>query len=166
MAQNHVHATALLLGDRGILISGPSGSGKTTLALALIERFRGCDRFARLVADDQLLVHPWWDRLVAASPETIAGLAEVHGLGPRPVAYMPSAVVDLAVRLVAQIDAPRLSDPQVETIAGVSLPRLDLPARNTTASCLAISAWLDTAHMQSENRHAQSGKCVNMAEVP
>jgi hypothetical protein len=45
------------------------------------------------------------------------------------------------VRLV-EADAPRLPDPLSETIAGLALPRLDLPARNATAAALAVVAWL------------------------
>ncbi|RWH23488.1 MAG: HPr kinase/phosphorylase, partial [Mesorhizobium sp.] len=33
----NIHATAILIGDRGVLITGPSGAGKTTLALTLID---------------------------------------------------------------------------------------------------------------------------------
>jgi serine kinase of HPr protein (carbohydrate metabolism regulator) len=138
----NIHATALLLGDRGVLICGLSGSGKTTLALTLIGQFSAAGRFARLVGDDQLFVHSPAGRLVVSSPETIAGLAEVHGLGPRPLPHQPSAVIDLVVRLVAEAEAPRLPEPQTETLAGVVLPRLDLPARNSTASALAVTAWL------------------------
>ncbi len=46
----NIHGTALVLGDRGILVTGPSGSGKTTLALALVGHFCTHGRFARLVA--------------------------------------------------------------------------------------------------------------------
>jgi serine kinase of HPr protein (carbohydrate metabolism regulator) len=142
LAPPNIHATALLLGDRGVLICGPSGSGKTALALDLLGRFAATGRFARLVGDDQVFVDARAGRLVASCPEAIAGLAEVRGLGPRPVAHRPSAVIDLVVRLVAAADAPRLGEPRTETIAGVALPRLDLPARNPAASALAVAAWL------------------------
>ncbi|RUY09959.1 HPr kinase/phosphorylase, partial [Mesorhizobium sp. M7A.F.Ca.US.005.03.2.1] len=36
----NIHATMVLIGERGILITGASGSGKTGLALALIDHCR------------------------------------------------------------------------------------------------------------------------------
>lgn len=132
----------MVLGDRGVLIAGPSGSGKTALALLLIGRFHAAGRFARLVADDQLFVRAEAGRLVVAAPEAIAGLAEVRGLGPRPVPHQRSAVIDLVVRLVDPPESPRFAEPATETISGVALPRLDLPARDVTSSALAVTAWL------------------------
>jgi serine kinase of HPr protein (carbohydrate metabolism regulator) len=145
LAKDNFHATALILSDRGVLIMGPSGSGKTTLALALITRETVAGRFARLVSDDQLFVAAHGERLVATCPDTIAGLAEVHGIGPRPQPYVASAVIDLVVRLVPQSDAPRLGDAQTQAIAGISLPAIDLPARNAEACCLALAAWFNTS---------------------
>ena len=142
MPETNVHATALLLGDRGLMVTGPSGSGKTTLALTLIRQAVSAGRFARLIADDQLFVHARQGRIIAVCPETIAGLAEVHGLGPWPLSHLRSAVINLVVRLVLPGDAPRLFDPLSETIVGVALPRLDLQARNTAVSSLAVTAWL------------------------
>lgn len=142
MPQPNIHATALVLGDRGVLITGPSGSGKTTLALTLIETFAASGKFARLVGDDQLFVKASGGRLIASSPATIAGLAEVHGLGPRPVRHISPAVIDLVVKLAEAADAPRFSDPLTELVEGIVLPRLDLPARNALASGLAVAAWL------------------------
>ena len=50
-----VHASAVLIGSRAMLIRGPAGSGKSRLALALIEAAAsGHIRFARLVADDRV----------------------------------------------------------------------------------------------------------------
>jgi serine kinase of HPr protein (carbohydrate metabolism regulator) len=141
LPQANIHATALVLGDRGVLITGPSGSGKTTLALTLIDRFLSNGRFARLVGDDQLFVAAR-GRLVASCPPTIARLAEVRGVGPRPLPALGCAVIDLIVRLVPEHDAPRLPDPASEVIAGIELPRLDLPARNAVAASLAVTAWL------------------------
>jgi serine kinase of HPr protein (carbohydrate metabolism regulator) len=138
----NIHATAFALGDRGVMITGPSGSGKTTLALSLIGQFTSAGYFARLVADDQLFIHVSAGRLVVACPPTIAGLAEVYGVGPRPLPHLRSAVVDLVVRLVARADAPRFPDMLTECLDGVVLPRLDLPARNVEASSLAVTAWL------------------------
>ena len=86
MADNF-HASAVVLGDRGIVIAGASGAGKTQLALALISHARSFGLFARLVADDQILLSAHDGRLVCAAPATIAGLVEVRGVGPQPVAH-------------------------------------------------------------------------------
>ena len=50
-----VHASAVLVGDRAVLIRGPSGSGKSALAYALI-RAAEIGGFARLVGDDRVHV--------------------------------------------------------------------------------------------------------------
>ena len=142
MPETNIHATALVLGDQGVLITGPSGSGKTTLALTLIRNFLSAGSFARLIADDQIFVEARHGRVIVSSPPTIAGLAEVYGLGPRPLPHLESAVIDVVVRLVPEVDALRFSDPLSETVAGIALPRLDLPSRNRTASSLAVAAWL------------------------
>ena len=47
---NH-HGSAVILGDRGVLIRGRAGAGKTTLALSLVETCRATGGFARLVSD-------------------------------------------------------------------------------------------------------------------
>jgi serine kinase of HPr protein (carbohydrate metabolism regulator) len=145
LSPENLHATALVLGDRGILIAGPSDSGKTTLALTLIDRQRAAGRFARLVGDDQLLVEAQGGRLVAACPPTIAGVAEVYGIGPRRMPHAAAAVVDLVVRLVPTREAPRFDEALTETIAGIALARLDLPQRSATAGALAVSAWFATS---------------------
>jgi serine kinase of HPr protein (carbohydrate metabolism regulator) len=49
-----VHATALVVGTTGLLITGPSGAGKTTLALRLIALARSRGLYADLIADDLL----------------------------------------------------------------------------------------------------------------
>jgi serine kinase of HPr protein (carbohydrate metabolism regulator) len=138
----NVHATALLVGDRGILVTGPSGAGKTTLALALVGHFCARGRLARLIGDDQLLVEARGGRLLCRAPAAIAGLAEVPGIGPRPVQAEPAAVVDLVLRLVAEGAAARMQDPATETIAGCALPRFDLPRRNVAAALPLVAAQL------------------------
>lgn len=143
--RENLHASALLAGDRGVLITGPSGSGKTTLALALVEHVRGRGLFSRLVADDQLFVADRAGRLVCTTPRTIAGLVEVPGIGPQPTAFELAAVIDLCIRLVPEDAMERFQEPATTVIAGCPIPRLDLAERNVTAALPAVTARLGLA---------------------
>jgi len=145
MRQQNIHGTALLLGDRGLLVTGPSGAGKTTLALALISRFCAQGLFCRLVGDDQLFVAGHGGRLVCRAPATIAGLAEVPGIGPRPLAFEPAAVIDLVVRLVPAAQMPRFQEEARESIAGCDLPRLEMAARDAVSALPAVASRLGLA---------------------
>ena len=142
--QPTVHATAVLVGARALLIRGPAGSGKSRLALKLIEAAQAqVLRFARLVADDRVRLEPCHGRLLARVPDELAGLIEVRGLGIRRMAYEPVAVVGSIVDLAAA-DAQRLPDePMQIEIAGLPLPRLAV-AVNDDASP-AVLSWLTTA---------------------
>ena len=116
-----IHASAVLVGARAVLIQGPSGSGKSRLALTLLQTAP----FARLVADDRAHVEARHGRLLVRPAEAIAGLLEVRGLGIRRLAFEPVAVVGLVVEL-GDSGAERLPDTDAmrTTIAGVRLPRL------------------------------------------
>jgi serine kinase of HPr protein (carbohydrate metabolism regulator) len=138
----NIHGTAILIGERGVLIAGPSGAGKTTLALALLDHCRTRGLFSRLVGDDQLLAAAHGGRLVCRAPASIAGLAEVHGIGPRPLAFEPAAVIDLVVRLVEPAEMARLQDEAFETIAGCRMPRIDVLRQNVTAALPMLTARL------------------------
>jgi serine kinase of HPr protein (carbohydrate metabolism regulator) len=145
MTARNIHATALLVGDRGILIVGASGAGKTALALAMVDRFSTPGRLCRLVGDDRLLVSVHAGRLVCRAPEAIAGLVEVFGIGPRPIAVEPAMVADLVIRLVPAAAAERLQADAVETIAGCALPRIDLVERSAGTALPAVAARLGLA---------------------
>ncbi len=138
----NIHATAIVLADRGILIAGTSGSGKTGLALALVMHARSFGLFGRLVGDDQLLLSAHGGRLVCAAPTTIAGLAEVRGIGPVPVEHEPRAQVDLVVRLVSAAAAPRFAEPATERLAGCDVPCLVLAAGDRDAALFAVASRL------------------------
>jgi HPr kinase/phosphorylase len=125
-----VHASAVLVGARAILIRGPSGAGKSRLALDLIEAARtGAMRFAKLVGDDRVYLEPAHGRLLVRPADALAGLIEVRGLGIRRLPHEPCAVVGLVVDLAAS-DAERLPGPQAQyaVIAGINLPRLAVAA--------------------------------------
>jgi serine kinase of HPr protein (carbohydrate metabolism regulator) len=121
-----IHATAVLLGARAVLIRGPAGSGKSGLALALLQAgATGLVPFARLVADDRTALEAAHGRLIARPAETLAGLIEVRGLGIRRVAYEPAAVVSLVVDLAAaQAERLPAAGETATVIAGVRLPRI------------------------------------------
>ena len=140
MSRANIHGTAIVLGDRGILVLGRSGAGKTTLALTLLDHFASHGLFSRLVADDRLFVALHAGRLVCRTPDSIAGLVEVPGIGPRPIPSMGAAVVDLCVRLVPQEAVERFQEDLAETIAGCSVPLLHLPERNAVAAMQAVAA--------------------------
>jgi serine kinase of HPr protein (carbohydrate metabolism regulator) len=139
---NH-HATAIILGDRGVLIRGRSGAGKTTLALALVAMSRANGRFARLVSDDQVLLEAHGGRLVCRSSEEIAGLAEYRGMGPGRTAFEPGMVIDLVVELVERGLAPRYPERHSVTLAGCDIPFLVVPEHEIAGPALVVLRKLE-----------------------
>lgn len=145
MHAENIHGTALLIGERGVLVTGPSGSGKTTLALALIDHCRQRGLFSRLIGDDRLLAVGHAGRLVCRVPATIAGLTEVPGLGPRSLSFEAGGVIDLHVRLVPAGEMVRFQEDAGEPVAGCPVPRIDLAERNVPAALPAVMARLSIA---------------------
>ena len=113
LSSETLHATAVAIGGRAVLIEGPSGSGKSDLALRLI------DRGAVLVADDRTLVVRTTGGLVARSPQAIEGRMEVRGIGIATLPHLPEAPVSLIVSLSA--DPPRLPERRRRVVAGIEV---------------------------------------------
>lgn len=145
MANPSIHASAVLIGARAVLIQGPAGSGKSRLALALLSAAKqGLLPFARLIADDRAHVEAAHGRLLVRPAPALAGLIEVRGLGIRRMPHEPLAVVGLVVDL-GRADTERLPDPaqkQAE-IEGIALPRLAVAAG--TDALPVVLARLQTA---------------------
>jgi serine kinase of HPr protein (carbohydrate metabolism regulator) len=120
----NVHGTAIVIGTRGFLFIGPSGTGKSAVALHCINEARARGLFAALVSDDQVFVSEASGRLIARSPESIAGLAEIRGAGIVAVETIEAAVLTHAIRPIGSPFAERLP-PEQETVA--ILPSLPLP---------------------------------------
>jgi serine kinase of HPr protein (carbohydrate metabolism regulator) len=136
-----VHASAVLVGNRAMLIRGPAGSGKTRLTLALIEAARtGQLRFARLVADDRVELAACHGRLLVRPPPTLAGMIEARGVGIRKLAWeavaLAGRVVDLAAPDAERMPAARAQEVEIE---GIRLPRLPVAAgADALAAVLAM----------------------------
>ncbi len=129
-AATTIHASAVLVGARAVVIRGASGSGKSQLAFDLIEAGRtGRLRLARLVGDDRVYVEPAGGRLLVRPAPQLAGMIELRGAGLLRLDYEARAVVGLVVDLAAA-DAERLPQPQNQRteIAGIALPRLAVAA--------------------------------------
>ena len=100
MTSTTIHASAVLVGARAVLIRGPAGAGKSRLAFALIEAAQaGTLRFAALVGDDRVHLEGVHGRVLVRPAEGLGGLIEVRGLGIRRLPFEPLAVVGLVVDL-------------------------------------------------------------------
>jgi HPr kinase/phosphorylase len=126
MTGNSVHASAVLVGDRAVLIRGPSGSGKSRLAFDLILAGRaGQIPKTLLIGDDRVYLEIMQGQLVVRPVRALAGLIEIRGLGIRRCDFAGQAIVGLVVDLSAA-DAERLpaADALKVTVSGVILPRI------------------------------------------
>jgi HPr kinase/phosphorylase len=124
-----LHATALVVGESGVLLRGPSGAGKSSLALALLWATRERGRFAALIADDRAFVRALGGRLVARGAPEFAGRIERRFEGLIAVAAEPAAVIRLVVDLAGRGKTPPRLPEEAELsaeIVGIRLPRLAL----------------------------------------
>jgi serine kinase of HPr protein (carbohydrate metabolism regulator) len=137
-----IHGSAVLVGERAILIRGAPGAGKSTLVLELLS---ADPHGTRLVADDRVIVAPANGRLVADVPGEIAGLIEIRGVGLVRRPHVAPVVIRLVVDLMAAEACRRLPearDMQVE-LEGIDLPRLALPigiGDGAARVCAALTA--------------------------
>lgn len=149
-----IHASAVLVGDRAVLIRGPSGAGKSRLAFDLILAGRaGQIPAALLVGDDRVTLEASQDRLVVRPADALAGLIEIRGFGIRRCDFAPEAIVGLVIDLGAA-DAERLPPPEAlnTTIAGVKLARIPVkagysPLPLVAAALTTIEGYVHVRHL-------------------
>jgi HPr kinase/phosphorylase len=141
--QSDLHATAVVIGEAGILITGPPGAGKSRLALALIAAAGSAGTFARLVGDDRIGIERRGDRLIARGHPAILGKIERRGHGIHEIPFLAAAVVRLVVSIGGNPQPPpRLPDEADAhvVLAGMRLPFAGL--RQDAAACDLAAAVL------------------------
>jgi len=116
-SQRRIHATAVVRGDRGLLILGAAGSGKSSLALELMARG------ATLVSDDQVELSAREGRLFARAPATIRGRIEARRVGILHAETQEEAEITLAVDL-NETETERLPPRRSKKLLGVIIPLL------------------------------------------
>jgi serine kinase of HPr protein (carbohydrate metabolism regulator) len=143
-AQATAHASAVLVGDRAVLIRGPSGSGKSRLAFDLILAGRaGQIPAATLVGDDRVYLQIVQEQLVVRPARELAGLIEIRGLGIRRCDFAEQAVVGLVVDLsVADAERMPAAGALFVSIDGVIIPRI--PVDSTYQPFPLVVAALST----------------------
>jgi HPr kinase/phosphorylase len=126
-ASTSVHATALVIGEAGVLVRGPSGSGKSALALALLALASDRKLFARLIGDDRVSISSNNQRIQVRGTPNIQGLIERRGYGIVEAPTEPCAIVRLVVDLLPHHQpSARLPDDAARKafLAGIPAPRL------------------------------------------
>jgi serine kinase of HPr protein (carbohydrate metabolism regulator) len=141
LSSETLHASAVAIDGRAVLIMGPSGAGKSDLALRLL------DRGFTLVSDDQTIVRRDGDGLIASAPATIAGKLEIRGVGIVDMESVANVPLCLLVELTSDIQ--RLPDDSRERpILGVPLPLVSIDALTASAAS-KVALALDRLGLRS-----------------
>lgn len=119
-----LHASAVALEGRAVLILGRSGAGKSSLALRLMALG------AVLVGDDQVLLQRHDGTLSVSPAPNLAGMIEARGIGILNAQHVSQADVVLAVDLDAtEID--RLPPERTKVFLDLAVPSVqksEIPA--------------------------------------
>jgi HPr kinase/phosphorylase len=137
-----VHASAVAIDGRAVLLRGPSGAGKSDLALRLI------DAGAQLIADDQSELHRCGDTIIVRAPPTIAGLIELRGIGILRIDALAEAPLALLADLLPSAAIERLPRLAGEEILGLEVPRIAVAPFEASAAAkvaLALRAFAGKA---------------------
>jgi HPr kinase/phosphorylase len=162
-----VHASAVKVGHRAVLIRGASGTGKSRLAFDLILAGRaGQIPPAVLVGDDRVHLRASQGQLTVHPARELAGLIEIRGLGIRRCDFVEDAIVGLVVDLAAP-DAERMPPPEAfqTQISGTKIPRIPV-GLGFAAFPLVIAALTMTASSPCSQPSADCSKGIGNHITP
>ena len=123
-----VHATAVAIGGKAVLLRGPPGAGKSDLALRLI------DAGAALIADDQAELRRSGNHIFVRAPALIAGLIEIRGLGILRLKIVEEAPLAMCADLLPSTEIERLPERRFEVVLGIAIPLIAVSAFEASAA--------------------------------
>jgi HPr kinase/phosphorylase len=129
-----IHASAVCVEGKAILILGKSGFGKSTFALDLLDQcsIRGIE--AILICDDQIGVETIKESINLHAPIALRGMIEIYGSGIHKIPFVESAQLFMTVRLVEASEIVRMPVSQeLEILPSVFVSCLDLPNKSFAA---------------------------------
>ncbi|SHI83870.1 HPr kinase/phosphorylase [Wenxinia saemankumensis] len=124
-----LHATAVALDGRALLIRGPSGSGKSALAFQLMALGAG------LIADDLVILTAGPTGPVAACPPAGAGRIEARGIGILAAPAHPPCTVALVFDR-GHRERERMPPRRSTALLGFPVPLVHDPGTGDVASVL------------------------------
>jgi serine kinase of HPr protein (carbohydrate metabolism regulator) len=136
-----VHAAAVAVGGRAIMLLGPAGAGKSELALLLM------DRGAALISDDAVQLSVRGSTVHAAPPVGYSGVMMLRDLGRVSFDFVAAPTPLSITVLLDPVDAepallPRLG--QFGPIEGLFVPQWTTQPRTPAAArkvLLALERW-------------------------
>lgn len=123
-----VHATAVAIDGKAVLLRGPPGAGKSDLALRLI------DAGAALIADDQAELRRSGNHIFVRAPAAIAGLIEIRGVGILHLGVVEEAPLAMCVDLLPSTEIERLPERRFEAVLGIPIPLVAVWAFEASAA--------------------------------
>ena len=142
-AVERLHATAIAVGSRAVVIRGPSGSGKSDLAFRCLALPTSAllTSPAKLVSDDQVLLTRNGLSLAVTAPQTLLGKLEVRGLGILEVDPELDAKAVLIADIVEPRDMERYPDPwPTANLLGLAVPLIRVVAFDSSAPLKLLAA--------------------------
>jgi HPr kinase/phosphorylase len=146
-----IHATAIAIDGRGVLMRGPSGSGKSRLACDMLFHASESGREACLIGDDRIALRREGNAVIARGHPHIHGQIEVRGHGIMVLRATERAKIDWIVEISG--NGERLPDrADAETLLlDVRIPTLMVSSGTVSATAL-LGRMLGTPVFTPDNR--------------
>ena len=145
----NLHATAIAVAGRGVLLRGASGAGKSDLALRCLAAPNSLltSGPVELVSDDQVVLVRRGAGIEVLAPDAIRGKLEVRGIGIISVGVAKAAQLVLVADLVPAGGYERLPDPERRvTYLGLSLPVVEIAPFEGSAALKLLLALQQAGH--------------------
>ncbi|MBE6448761.1 MAG: hypothetical protein E7018_05645 [Alphaproteobacteria bacterium] len=132
---SNIHASCLVVKNKGLLILGDSGSGKSDLCLRLI-----MEHGAKLVSDDRTDISIKKQNIYASAPKLLQGLLEVRGVGIIKQNFAKRAKIDAVIGLESSLDKiERMPKEDFFEIEGQRLPLYKIFAKEASAPAKVLA---------------------------